>query len=82
MNALAQTIEIPTPVDGHIHFDLDAPSEWTGGTVCVVFLNRESPPPQPSKPRNIGFMKGEGCVPDDFDTMMQDEIIAMFERTT
>jgi prevent-host-death family protein len=27
----------------------------------------------------IGFMKGEFTVPGDFDTMFQDEIIAMFE---
>lgn len=30
-------------------------------------------------PRRIGFMKGQFTVPDDFDTMMQDEIIALFE---
>ena len=29
--------------------------------------------------RMFGFMKGEFTIPDDFDTMMQDEIIAMFE---
>jgi prevent-host-death family protein len=29
--------------------------------------------------RRIGFMKGEFTVPDDFDTMFQDDIIAMFE---
>jgi prevent-host-death family protein len=29
--------------------------------------------------RPSGFMKGEFTVPDDFDTMFQDEIIAMFE---
>lgn len=28
--------------------------------------------------RRIGFMKGEIVVPDDFDTMMQDEIEQMF----
>lgn len=27
----------------------------------------------------FGFAKGKWTVPDDFDTMMQDEIIAMFE---
>jgi len=31
------------------------------------------------KPQRIGFLKGQGTVPDDFDTMMQDEIIQMFE---
>lgn len=29
--------------------------------------------------RMFGFAKGEFTVPEDFDTMMQDEIIAMFE---
>lgn len=35
----------------------------------------------PRKPQRIGAMKGRFTVPDDFDTMMQDEIIAMFEGT-
>ncbi|MDR0908950.1 MAG: hypothetical protein LBM77_04205 [Spirochaetaceae bacterium] len=79
MNTLAQTITVPAPVDGHIHFDLNAPATWKGGSVCVVFLNQEAPIIPPRKERRIGFMKGEIKVPDDFDTMMQDEIIAMFE---
>ncbi len=29
--------------------------------------------------RRLDFLKGEFKVPDDFDTMFQDEIIAMFE---
>jgi len=29
--------------------------------------------------QRIGFMAGEFKIPDDFDTMFQDEIIAMFE---
>jgi prevent-host-death family protein len=28
--------------------------------------------------RRLGFMKGAFTVPDDFDTMMQDEIEALF----
>lgn len=37
------------------------------------------PAPQPSLPR-IGFLRdADWRVPDDFDTMMQDEIIQMFE---
>jgi prevent-host-death family protein len=27
----------------------------------------------------LGFLEGLGVVPDDFDTMMQDEIIALFD---
>jgi prevent-host-death family protein len=30
-------------------------------------------------PSRIGFLKGQFTVPDDFDTMGQDEIIRMFE---
>ena len=33
----------------------------------------------PKAPRRFGFLAGQISVPDDFDTMMQDEIIAMFE---
>lgn len=35
--------------------------------------------PEVRTPRRFGFMKGELKSPDDFDTMFQDEIIAMFE---
>lgn len=31
----------------------------------------------PTKPQRLGFMKGEITVPDDFDTMGQDEVAAM-----
>jgi prevent-host-death family protein len=30
-------------------------------------------------PRRIGFMEGEACAPEDFDTMFAEEIRAMFE---
>ena len=33
----------------------------------------------PRKMQRIGFMKGQIKVPDDFDTMFQDDIIKMFE---
>ena len=32
----------------------------------------------PAKPRRIGFMAGEIKVPDDFDTMGQEEIERLF----
>lgn len=35
--------------------------------------------PEPKVMKRIGFMKGQFKVPDDFDTMYQDEIIALFE---
>lgn len=34
---------------------------------------------EPRAPRRIGFMKGEGSVPDDFDRMSAEEIADMFE---
>ncbi len=35
--------------------------------------------PEQTAKRRIGFMEGEITVPDDFDTMGQEEIIRMFE---
>jgi hypothetical protein len=32
----------------------------------------------PAAPRRLGFMEGQFTVPDDFDTMYQDEIEKMF----
>jgi hypothetical protein len=32
----------------------------------------------PHKPQRLGFMKGMGKIPDDFDTMYADEIARMF----
>ena len=37
------------------------------------------PPEERAKPKRYGFLKGQVQVPDDFDTFMQAEIIAMFE---
>jgi prevent-host-death family protein len=37
------------------------------------------PEPKKKEPRKLGFLKGKLHVPDDFDTMFQDEIIRMFE---
>ncbi len=43
-------------------------------------IGRLVPPDEAEKPkkRRIGFMEGEIVVPDDFDTMMADEIEEMF----
>jgi prevent-host-death family protein len=35
--------------------------------------------PKEKKPRRLGFLDGQYKIPDNFDTMFQDEIIAMFE---
>jgi prevent-host-death family protein len=35
---------------------------------------------EPERPKSIiGFMRGQGTIPDDFDRMGDDEIVAMFE---
>ena len=35
--------------------------------------------PQPATPRRVGFLTGAFTVPDDFDTLLADEIAADFE---
>lgn len=40
--------------------------------------NKENPNATPAKSR-LGFMAGEFTVPDDFDQMDAEEIIALFE---
>ena len=50
--------------------------------VKVVAVDGAEESPDEAKARaarRIGFMEGAFTVPDDFDTFMQDEIIAMFE---
>jgi len=46
------------------------------GKPLVKVVPIEEPPAK--KPRRIGFMKGRISVPDDFDTMGQEEIERMF----
>ena len=41
----------------------------------LVRLTALKPPPRKSR---IGFLKGQITIPDDFDTMFQDEIEEMF----
>ena len=33
----------------------------------------------PEAPRRLGFMAGDYAVPDDFDRMFEEEIVALFE---
>jgi hypothetical protein len=35
-----------------------------------------------TKGRSIGFLKGDALIPDDFDRMGEDEILALFEGET
>jgi len=49
------------------------------GKPIAKIVPLEDKPAEKKKPRELGFLKGKLNVPDDFDTMFQDEIIAMFE---
>jgi hypothetical protein len=42
-------------------------------------MAKEDKPASISAARRIGFMDGEGIVPDDFDQMHAEEIRALFE---
>jgi prevent-host-death family protein len=48
--------------------------------VTVIQLHAEEAPvkPEPVRKQRIGMLEGMYEVPDDFDTMFQDEIEAMF----
>jgi prevent-host-death family protein len=48
------------------------------GKPMVKVVPVDAPEERAKAPR-YGFLKGRFSVPDDFDTYMQDEIIAMFE---
>ena len=51
------------------------------GRDFIKFVRLDSPPLMVAPVKKIkrtGFMKGEGCVPKDFDTMCADEILEMF----
>lgn len=49
------------------------------GKPVAKIVPLEEPSPKKKEPRKLGFLNGKFNVPDDFDTMFQDEIIAMFE---
>ena len=64
-----------------LHKDADMPRMPTTGfwrvpvgTRMVEWLAVAASEGQP-----IGFMKGEALIPDDFDRMGEDEILALFE---
>jgi prevent-host-death family protein len=46
------------------------------GKPLVKVVPLEEPPPK--RVRRLGFMEGQGSVPEDFDTMGQEEIERMF----
>lgn len=49
------------------------------GKPVAKIVPLDEPAPKKKEPRKLGFLNGKFNVPDDFDTMFQDEIIAMFE---
>lgn len=49
------------------------------GKAVAKLVPLEEGKPIEKKRRRLGFLEGVYQVPDDFDTMFQDEIIAMFE---
>jgi prevent-host-death family protein len=42
-------------------------------------IAKVSPYPEPDTASRVGFMAGQISVPDDFDSLMSDEIAAMFQ---
>lgn len=49
------------------------------GKPVAKIVPLEEPQTKKKERRKLGFLKGRLNVPDDFDTMFQDEIIKMFE---
>ena len=49
------------------------------GKPVAMIVPLEPKEAKKKQPRKLGFLDGKFKVPDDFDTMFQDEIIAMFE---
>lgn len=49
------------------------------GKPVAKLVPLDEPQLKKKEPRKLGFLDGKFNVPDDFDTMFQDEIIAMFE---
>jgi hypothetical protein len=48
-----------------------------GGGNCIT-EEKDNPDPKPKARHRIGFLQGKIKVPDDFDTIFQAEIKAMF----
>lgn len=67
------------------HFSRLVEAAVSGETIVIAKAGRPvahlTPLPEvPERQKSlIGFMRGRMTVPDDFDTMGQEEIIAMFE---
>jgi prevent-host-death family protein len=71
--------------DAKTHFSRLVDDVAAGDTVIIAKAGRPVAQLVPlsatptEKKSLIGFLRGRITVPDDFDTMFQDEIIAMFE---
>jgi hypothetical protein len=74
---IEQTVTIPANHQLHVTVPPEFPA---GETATVIVLAPGSAKTAtPRSPTRIGFLKGRIAVPADFDTMGQEEIIALFE---
>lgn len=71
--------------DAKTHFSRLVDEVASGETVIIAKAGKPvvQLTPLPAVPANrkslVGFMRGRGTIPDDFNTMGQDEIVALFE---
>jgi len=82
MTAIQQTVEIPA----NRRLTLEVPREIPVGKVILTFtpvsVRPERPAERDTLARRTGFLEGQVSVPPDFDTLGQEEIIALFEEST
>jgi hypothetical protein len=68
---IQQTMEVPQSR----HLDVSLPETFTPGTKVVFIVKHLAPQ------KRVGFLRGRISVPEDFDSMGQDAIAALFEGT-
>jgi hypothetical protein len=79
MDAIQQTVRIDSG-RRHLWLDEPLPETFPCGTARVELRFISAPQPeQPRRRHSTGFLKGQISCPADFDTMGQEEIIALFE---
>jgi hypothetical protein len=79
MNAIQQTVQIPA--NRRLQLDLTIPEDVPTGEAeiqVIIFPPRKDAPQQEACNR-LGFMRGQGVVPEDIKSVGREEIIAMFE---
>ena len=70
---ITQTVEIPE----NRQVFLDLPLTLPVGKALVTIVSQMDG--DSKSPERIGFLKGQGKIPADFDTMGQKEITSLFE---